>query len=87
MKLNLDPTRRFLDRLTVVICSPAFDKWESEDAKPSKVVDADAGRGRRVGDGRSKVTAVDASSSVDTVSVGLGFHLAVELFQIKNLKM
>ena len=86
MQLNFDPTGGFFDRLPIVVRTPAFDEWKPEDAKPSKVVDTDAGRGRRVRDGRSKVSAVNASSSVDAVCIGLGFHLGVKLLQIENLK-
>lgn len=47
MEMDLDPTRRFFDALSLVIRAPAFNEGKTQDAKPSKVVDADASRCRK----------------------------------------
>ncbi len=44
MEVYLDPARRLLDRLAVVVGAPALDEGQAEDAEAAQVVDADSGR-------------------------------------------
>ena len=97
MQVHLDPARRLLDRLPVVVWTPALHEGEPEDAKPPEVVDPDPSRGAE-GDGRGDPTSTCFSSWQSTAchcgSLGcscclsccrLLVHLPVALAQVKHL--
>eukprot|EP00095_Tigriopus_kingsejongensis_P001835 maker-scaffold10_size831480-snap-gene-6.9 protein:Tk01835 transcript:maker-scaffold10_size831480-snap-gene-6.9-mRNA-1 annotation:"viral iap-associated factor homolog" len=93
MQMHLDPARGFLDRLPVVIRTPAFHKRQTEDAETSEVVHSDPGRGRQGQRGSDATTtghmtghscSLGRSGSVGCLSLLL--HLSVTLAEVKHLK-
>ena len=96
VEVDLDPARRLLDRLSVVVRAPPLDEAQPEDAEPAEVVDADAGGGGEGdggGEGAGDGTAVGVARHGGGLGggggvgrVGLLLHLPVALSEVEHLE-
>jgi len=98
MKVHLDPARGLLDRLPIIVWTPALHEGEPEDAKSSEIVHPDPSRGAEA-DGRSDPTSASRFGTWQPTachgsSLGcscclscccLLVHLPVALAQVKHL--
>lgn len=95
VQLNLDPARRFLDTVSGIVGTPAFNEAESQNAEPAEVVHTDAsGRmqtdgGRdatdRIGTGNTARYGGGLGGSCRLSSLRLVLHLGVTLTDVEDL--